>query len=188
MKAQMEMIGLAVIVVLVVVAFLLFLVFLRPSDSLASDFRDAQLPSAVLDVLGETTTGCQKQSVSILLSDIGARVNSAKCEESIQGEGFGNPSQIQCGEDHYSYRELFYDSNAVVPTILRNTLQESFLNYEFEIVTRTSSGECVVYEEGFNSFDLADTTPCVNAPKIDAKTVTLPTTTGNVVDVTLRVC
>ena len=81
-KAQMEIMGLAIIVVLVALAmlFVVRFVVLKSPTEIKKTFTYTQLSANTLNTLLKTTTGCKGQDVTQLLQDCAASENII-CED-----------------------------------------------------------------------------------------------------------
>lgn len=86
-KAQMEVLGLAVIVILMSLGmlFIVKFVILDPSTNTKASYTHTQMASNTLNSLLKTTTPCQGTDVTVLLKDY---VTSARiqCENGTSGE------------------------------------------------------------------------------------------------------
>ena len=69
-KAQMEIMGLAIIVVIIIFGILLSLIFFKPADSsLKTDVTDSTLASNMLSMILKTTLDCKDLELESLLQD-----------------------------------------------------------------------------------------------------------------------
>lgn len=182
MKAQMEIFGLAIIMIMLVMALLIFLSFQKPQEKIAENYLMVQIPTKTLQTMMETTTSCQSLSVDVLISNIASMVgntNGAVC-----GGVEGNNLQIGCGsfalgQNAYAYEELFdLNKEGVVPKILSRSLGDSFISYDLSIDLEDS---CNIYKNS------SEDGGCINARRVDAETFILQSDRGKVL-VQLRVC
>lgn len=69
-KGQLEIMGLAIIIVIIIFGILLSLIFLRPKESsLKPDLTDSTLASNMIDVILKTTLDCKDIELKSLLQD-----------------------------------------------------------------------------------------------------------------------
>ena len=169
MKAQMEIMGLAVIVILVVIAFVMFIGSLKPTESIANQFLDERLPASILDVMLSTSTDCKNQDVSVLMKDIASKTSRTDCS-------FTTESLIRCAPNKYAAEELA----EVIPIILEETLNNSFIEYEFQVGTKIGNKVCPMFNISFEA--------CKGKDQINAKFLSLPTSSGSLIEILLRTC
>jgi len=169
MKGQMEIMGLAIIVILVVLSFVLFIGFIKPTEYIAREFIDTRLPASVLDVMLSTTTNCQSQDVSVLMRDIASKTGAIDCK-------FTREILIRCNPNKYAAEEL----SKVIPIILYETLNRSFIEYEFLVETKIGNKRCSMFNISFET--------CRGKDEVNAQFLTLPTSSGSVVEILLRTC
>jgi hypothetical protein len=112
--AQMEILGIAVVVVLLLVGLMFMLVFMNSSGttSVAVDVARAQIGANTINTLMKTTTPCKKLQMSELIRDC------------IDTEG----TNIDCfGKDSCTYVK-----DQIMP-ILRETLYDKGIEYKFVV-------------------------------------------------------
>ncbi len=129
-KSQMEIMGVAIIVVLLILGLLLFLRFSsveRPA-TLKEPFQRAELASSTLNTLLRTTTGCGRSSVAELYQD---------CV---------GPQKIFCENSDGEKISSCEYANGFVRIALMETIGELKRHYDFR-VSHGSDG-VVVYQIG----------------------------------------
>ena len=150
-KAQMEIMGLAIIVVLLMlgVLFAIRFVLLAPEENIAFEFKESQLAANTLSVLLQTHTDCHAATMAALLQDC-ATTASLRC-----------PTGNSCGHAKMLIKQLFAE-----------TLDTWNRDYDFSIkgtrrvedirITRGNCGPDVPRES-------------------EAKSSPLPTTSGTII-------
>ncbi|MEK6849674.1 MAG: hypothetical protein AABY01_03845 [Nanoarchaeota archaeon] len=125
-KGQMEILGLAVIVVLIMlgVLFAVFFVLRAPASNIAQTYKESQLASSLLTTMLATTTPCRGATVTELLQDC-ASAGQLTC-----------PYGTSCDEA----------SNAI-GTMLEGTLGVWKRSYQFSI-TGASNTEAITFASG----------------------------------------
>jgi hypothetical protein len=115
-KAQVEILGLIIIVILVVVAMIFVLQFtvLREPETV-KEYSDTEIANNMLTSLLQTTTGCHGLTVTDLLKDCA---------------GTGWPGEIQCNSTMRSCDYLNY----TIDYLFSNTLDLWGRSYEFRAV------------------------------------------------------
>lgn len=181
-KAQLEIFGLAIISVLFIIGLILFLRFTEEKQEIAEDFMFKQIPTKVLNTMKDTTTNCKNQKVEILINDIASHLNPSDTYPQQCSFVVDNNQQIQCSSFTNSYDELFNNSGGVIPQILNNSLQDSRINYEFEIRMKD---KCLIYKTSYN-FE-PDVNGCERARKVYADTFIFTSDKGPV-EIILKVC
>ncbi len=163
-RGQMEIMGLAVVVILVIVGITLLIRFsLTPAKQTKEKFEAGQLPETIITSLAGSTTTCQEQSMANLIEDCGA---------------FGGT--IQCGEGRNSCQYAQEEINGVLDKLL-----ERKLKYKYKVVLKKGG------REDFNPDDPHDPTKIYldsgcdeNMMDIEAASQPLP----NNVEIELRIC
>lgn len=125
-RAQMEILGLAVIVVLIMlgVLFAVFFVLRAPQSDAAQTYKESQLASSLLTAMLTTTTPCRGATVTELLQD---------CSTSNQLEC---PSGTSCDE-----------ASTAISTMLDGTLGVWKRSYSFSI-TGAYAAEQIMFNAG----------------------------------------
>lgn len=111
-RGQMEILGLAVIVVLIMlgVLFAVFFVLRAPQSDVAQTYKESQLASSLLTAMLATTTPCNHATVTELLQDCAA-YNQLEC-----------PSGTSCDE-----------ASTAIGKMLDGTLGTWKRSYQFSI-------------------------------------------------------
>jgi hypothetical protein len=80
-KAQMEILGLAIIVVLIMFGVLFALRFVLNQDdsNLLDSFKESELATSMLTTMMSTTSSCNQATVKTLIQDCGRPVPSLQC-------------------------------------------------------------------------------------------------------------
>lgn len=169
-KGQMEILGIAIIIVLVILGFLFMLRFATPGEAanLKERLGRAQIANNVLSAMlktGDTTCDpLKKPKIEELLID---------CAENKENGG----SVVCLGQ-----LSCIYVRNVIDNKILTKSVGKWKLGYEFS-----------VKQSGLPLFQPIKITPagiigpCPATAELDAQTYLLPTTTG-MIEVTLKVC
>ena len=167
-KGQMEIMGLVVIVILVVLAFLIFLAFNKPKQELSEDFFLKTTPTKVLQTMLITSTDCNKQDLRTLISDVASQSFESNGEVSYNNNRLIKCSQTKTSEDVIK---------EVIPIIFKNSLESSFLDYEFEINIKDS----------YTLYKLKSEKGCKRARKVFADTFYISSDKGSV-ELFLKIC
>lgn len=81
-KAQMEIMGLAIVVILVVIGITFMIAYsMKPASKTKEKFESGQLPETIITSLTESTTNCKDQSMANLIEDCGALGGLIECED-----------------------------------------------------------------------------------------------------------
>lgn len=130
-KAQMEIMGLAIIILLIAIGMIFVFRFMgnKPKDELKQDFVDTKLASNMLNVILKTTLDCKDIEIKNLYQD---------CAKGITNIDY-------CGDNNPCRK-----ANQVVEDILNKTLKEWEKSYAFEakllstgwIVTNIINKDC----------------------------------------------
>jgi hypothetical protein len=119
-KAQMELMGLAIVVILVSIAMLFvirFVVLQKPAD-FKKDFGQSQLASNMLNTMLKTTNpDCHDLTFTEIFQD---------CARGCSSSTDCNPN-VQCNSTHDSCEYL----NETARTVFGKTLEERYIQYEF---------------------------------------------------------
>ncbi|KHO50772.1 MAG: hypothetical protein QT07_C0007G0025 [archaeon GW2011_AR16] len=128
-RGQMEIMGLAVVVILVIVGITLLIRFsLTPAKQTKEKFEAGQLPETIITALAQSTTDCQEQSMANLIEDCGAFGGTIQCE----------PGKNSC---QYTQESI----NGVLVELL-----ERMLKYKYKVILKKGG------REDFNPEDLND--------------------------------
>ncbi|MBW3014928.1 hypothetical protein KY330_00740 [Candidatus Woesearchaeota archaeon] len=113
-KGQMEVFGLALIVILLVIGmiFVVSFMLLRPSREIPAIFVSEQLTKNLVNEIPKVTTDCNKYNLGALLMDCAT---------------YGQPGTIACGGETYSCEK----AHDVVEEIFKNTLEKEKVKYFF---------------------------------------------------------
>tara|TARA_Y100000310_G_scaffold281150_1_gene301458 strand:- start:83 stop:622 length:540 start_codon:yes stop_codon:yes gene_type:complete len=174
-RGQMEVFGLAIILVLFIIALIIFLRLSSDEQQPAEDAFFAQLPTIFLQTTMDTTTNCREQTVETLIRDVASLVSVPSGSDACQT--IQSTFQIACSPGRFSHHELGITGTGALDVILA-TLQEASIPYEFSI-RMENLGSCVIYEQQWLG--------CSDATRIDAETFILASSQGNV-EVQLRIC
>ncbi len=117
-RAQMEIMGLAIIILLIVIGLLFVFKFMgsKPKDELKQEFVDTKLASNMLNVILKTTLDCKDIEIKNLYQD---------CAEGITNIDY-------CGDDDPCHK-----ASVVVEDILNNTLKKWGKSYTFNATIGT---------------------------------------------------
>ncbi len=181
-KGQLEIFGLAIIMVLFMLGLLLFIKFSDEKQEIAEDFLFKQLPTKILNTMKDTTTDCKNQRVEILINDVASHLTYSDTYPQKCAYAENAYDQIQCTSYTNSYYELFNPIDGAITQILKNSLEESKINYEFEIRMRDG---CLINKTTYN-FE-PDVTGCERARKVYADTFIFTSDKG-AVEIILKVC
>ena len=119
-RGQMEIMGLAVVVILVIVGITLLIRFsLTPAKQTKEKFEAGQLPETIITALEQSTTDCQEQSMANLIEDCGAFGGTIQCE----------PGKNSC---QYTQESI----NGVLVELL-----ERMLKYKYKVIKVESKGK-----------------------------------------------
>ena len=126
-RAQMEILGLAIIVVLVMMGVLFAIQFVlrAPSQEIAQEYERSELASSLLTTILGTTTECRQASVTELLQDC-ARFTRISCP----------PRGNSCAELDF-----------VIEKMLDGTLETWRQDYNFSISGSTNTN-AIKFERG----------------------------------------
>ncbi|MFO8016839.1 MAG: hypothetical protein R6U32_07090 [Candidatus Woesearchaeota archaeon] len=122
-KAQMEMIGLAIVVVLLVVGMaFVFKALTKTPERAHEEFTKEQTAQSILISIGRSVTGCREMDLTELMQDCADNVNDAEDLE------LGKGGRVQCG----SKGSCIYVNDSL-KWIFRKTLEVQRLPYRFTL-------------------------------------------------------
>lgn len=163
-KAQMEIMGLAVIVILLAIGifFITKFTLLKEQPSQAQSYQQKQVASSFLSTLLSSNAGCPGSSATF--SDL---------IEELTNPQF---SSLICGDGTLTLREYF---NSAVSSILNQTLDVWGHKYELDVIfpsTVSSDVENIVMNRG-----------CLPTSQIDPSSYYIPSDYGTI-KVQMKIC
>ncbi|PIN86110.1 hypothetical protein COV19_06455 [Candidatus Woesearchaeota archaeon CG10_big_fil_rev_8_21_14_0_10_44_13] len=144
-KAQMEMIGIAIVVVLLVIGMaFVFKALMKAPERTHEKFTKEQTAQSIIIAISNSDAGCKGVEMKELMQDCGNNVNSVEDFE------LGQSGSIQCGSTD-SCRYL----NRSLKVIFEETLKLQRLPYRF-ILYKTSIDTPILYIEdgGCNEYNI----------------------------------
>lgn len=170
-RGQLEILGLAIIMVILLFAFIAYLRLTSDPPAPAQNFFFTELPSQTLSVLLETTTDCKNLKVGTLIADVASHMDST---------GALDTNLIQCSNTQRSgtsYYWLFNPTYGLIDNIFHRTFDDAFIKYEFSIA----------FKDGIDIWDTSSVEDCSKERRVDAETFLIQSDNGPV-EVTLKVC
>lgn len=139
-KAQMEMMGLAIVVVLLVIGMaFVFRALAKTPERMHEKFTKEQTAQSILIAMGRSVTECRELDITELMQNCGDSVNDA--EELI---GLGQRGSIECSGGKDSCRYI----NSSVKWIFDNTLRLQRLPYRFMMYKGSIDNPILYVEDG----------------------------------------
>lgn len=134
-KGQMEIFGLAIVVVLLMLGMMFMLYFITPKQSERSVnvYVDDQMAQNLISAMLKVTTSCNSQEMYKLIQDC-----------AMMGNFESGGGSIDCGSDDYEKLSCDYVKESL-DTIFTNTLKEWKRDYYFKIYKENSEP---MYETG----------------------------------------
>jgi hypothetical protein len=160
-KAQMEMMGIAIVVVLLLVglALVVSFVILRPPSDIREEYVESQLASNTIGAILRTTVPECREQMDDLLIDYASGFPRIRCDEGISTE-----EAIE----------------GTLDTIFNQTLYEFGTQFYFEVSVQGATEEIVVSKASEGA--VKDCRPREQA------TYLLPTTYGKDLNILLQIC
>lgn len=137
-KAQMEMIGIAIVVVLLVIGMaFVFKALMKPPTRMHEKFTKEQTAQSILIAIGNADSGCRNVEMKDLMQDCGNGVNTAEDFE------IGRGGSLQCGT-----KDSCHYLNSSLKWIFDNTLKVQRLPYRFILYKTMIDKDLLYIEEG----------------------------------------
>lgn len=127
-RGQLEMIGLAIVVILLTLGLLFVLKFivLKKPSTLRQEVTESQMASNLIGSMLKTTTHCKEMTIGELIQDCGnwydVEAKQVVCDKDIQGNVLTSGQRISC---------KFL--NETLEVILAGTIQKQRRNFDFRI-------------------------------------------------------
>lgn len=176
-KAQMEMIGIAIVVVLLVIGMaFVFRALMKTPERAHEKFTKEQTAQSILIAIGRSDAGCRGMSVTELMQDCGNHVNE------FDDFALGLSGSITCGMEDSCH----YINRSLKQYVFDNTLAVQRLPYRFRLY-KTSPDNPILYIEsgGCNDYNIKQTRR-FNVEKPGE--LTLPLSAGGTVNARLDIC
>ena len=173
-KGQLEILGLAIVMVILLFGFIIFLRFTSEPPAPAQNFFFTELPSQTLDTLIGTTTDCRDLKIGTLIADVASHTSSPSdplpaLDQLIWCDHPRNPMR--------SFPKLFDATDGIIPYLLEETLTEASITYDFS----------VRFKDNVQIWPNPETNNCGNARRVDAETFLIQSDNGPV-EVTMKIC
>jgi hypothetical protein len=175
-RSQMEIMGLAIIVIIIIFGVLLSLIFFKPQDSsLKTDITDSTLASNTLNVILKTTLDCKDIELKNLLQD---------CAEDVRNKEYCNSTdKLPCAKVEKIINE----------SILKNTLVVWKKQYTFRAtVLETPPNPSTQLMQITNTAVVNGKAACYLGSKkyttVISESYPIPLKDGKTMEITLDIC
>lgn len=137
-KAQMEMIGIAIVVVLLVIGMAFVFKSLMKTPTRAHEkFTKEQTAQSILIAVGRSVTTCRGLDITELMQDCANNVNNAEDLE------LGLKGSVQCGN-----KDSCLYVNSSLKWVFDNTLRVQRIPYRFMLYKSSTQNPILYIEEG----------------------------------------